>query len=168
MSCNTGQTYAPGLKMKEEQNVIRDQTSPREHLNREEIDSGQDRHMRSDELLPVCVLATLRRRRDAMTAKDVAHCLIRDNVAEVRQSSDNPIVTPARVLSRHLDHQFHDLALNWRPARIRALAGTIELLGDESAVPGKYRVRFGHTGDLFQSFAAQSLANFGECRSLRI
>jgi hypothetical protein len=46
MSRDTGQTYAPGLKMKEEQNVVRGQTSPREHVDREEIDSGQGRHMR--------------------------------------------------------------------------------------------------------------------------
>jgi hypothetical protein len=48
-----------------------------------------------------------------MTAKNVAYRLIRNNVTEVGQRSDNPIVTPAWVLSRHLDHQFHDLAVNW-------------------------------------------------------
>src|SRR5438552_1894854 len=124
--------------------------------------------MRSDEVFPGCVLAALRCGSYAMTAKDVAYRLIRNNVTEVGQSSDNPIVTPARVLSRHLDHQFHNLALNWRPTRIRALSRTVELMGHQPPVPRKYRVRFGHTGDLFQSFTAQSLANFGERGSLLI
>jgi len=44
---------------------------------------------------------------------------------------------PARVLSR-LNDQFHNLVLDCRPARIPALSGTIELLGDEPAVPREY------------------------------
>ena len=113
--------------------------------------------MRSNEVLPVCVLATLRRRRQAMTAKDVAYRLIRNNVTEVGQRSDNSIVTPAWVLSRHLNYQLRNLVLNWWPARIRALSGTVKLLGNQPAVPRKYRVRFGNAGDLFESFTAQSL-----------
>jgi len=124
--------------------------------------------MRSNEVLPVCVLAAPRCGSQAMTAKNVAYRLIRNNVTEVGQRSDNSIVTPAWVLSRHLNYQLHNLVLNWRPARIRALSGTVELLGNQPAVPPKYCVRFGDAGDLFQSFTAQSLANFGERESLRI
>jgi hypothetical protein len=40
--------------MKEEQNVVRSQTSSGKHFEREEIGFGQDCHMRSDEVLPVC------------------------------------------------------------------------------------------------------------------
>ena len=103
---------------------------------------------------------------DAVPAQDVTHGLIRNNVTEVGQGSDDPVITPAGVLSRHLDNQFLDLALNWRPTWIRTLFGTIELLSDELAVPRKDRVRFGHAGDLCQSSTAQSLANFGECGPL--
>jgi hypothetical protein len=137
--------------MKEEQNLVRSQTVPRQHFDSEEIDSSQDRHMRTDEVFPVCVLAALRRRSDAVTAKDVAYRLIGNNLTEVGQCSDNPIVTSTRVLSRHLDHQLHALALPWRPTWIRALSGTIELLSDQPAVPGKY-----------------SFANFAERGPLRI
>jgi len=49
--------------------------------------------MRSNEILPVCVLAALRRRRQAVTAKKVAYGLIRNNVPEVGQCSDNSVVT---------------------------------------------------------------------------
>jgi hypothetical protein len=42
-------------------------------------------------------------------------------VTEVRQRSDYPGITPARVLPGHLNYQFHDLVLNRRPTRIRAL-----------------------------------------------
>ena len=93
----------------------------------------------------------LRRRRDAVTPQDVAYGLIGNNVTDVGQCSDNPIVTPARVLSRHLDDQLHDLALHWRPTWIRALFGTVELLGDEFAVPGKDRLRLGYASDLRRS-----------------
>jgi len=58
---------------------------------------------------------------------------------------------PAWVLSCHLNDQFYNLVLDWRPARIRALSGTVELLSDELAVPPKYGVRSGDAGDLFQS-----------------
>jgi hypothetical protein len=103
-----------------------------------------------------------------MTPKHIAYCLIRNSVTEVGQSSDDPIVTPAWVLFCHLNHQFDDLAVNWWPTWIRALFGTVEFPGDQPAVPGKYRIRFRHTGNLFQSLTAQSLANFGERGSLRV
>ena len=64
--------------------------------------------------------------------------------------------------------ELHNLVLNWRPARIRALSGTVELPGNQPAVPRKYCIRSGDAGDLFQSLTAQSLANFGERESLRI
>jgi hypothetical protein len=40
------------------------QDSPGEHFHRKEIDPGQDRYMRSDEVLPVRLLGALGRRRD--------------------------------------------------------------------------------------------------------
>ena len=48
------------------------------------------------------------------------------------------------------------------PTRIRALPGPVELPGNESAIPRKDRIRFGDAGDLFESFTAQSLANFSK------
>src|SRR5258706_7040454 len=124
--------------------------------------------MRSDEVLPSCVLAALWRRRQAMTPKNIAYCLIRNSVTEVGHSSNDPIVAPTRVFFCHPNHQFHDLVLQRRPAWIRALLRTIELPGNEPSVPGKYRVRFRHPGDLLETLTAQSLANFGERGSLRV
>ena len=46
---NAGQAHPLGLKMKKERNVVRGQASPRQHFDREEVDSSKDRHMRSDE-----------------------------------------------------------------------------------------------------------------------
>jgi len=79
--------------MQEEKNVVGGQAAPREHLDCEEIDSGQDCHMRSNEILPVCVLTALRCQCLPMTAKKVAYGLIRNNVPEVGQCSYNSIVT---------------------------------------------------------------------------
>jgi len=95
----------------------------------------------------------------AVTAKDVADRLIRNNVTEVRQRSNNPVITPAGVLARHPHYEFYDLVLNRRPTRIRALPRPVELLGDEPTVPRKDRIRFGDAGDLFESFTTQPFAN---------
>jgi len=48
------------------------------------------------------------------------------------------------------------------------MSGTVELLSNQSAVPLKYCVRFSDTGHLFQSFATQPFADFGQRDSLRI
>ena len=45
--------------MLEEQDVISGQPSPREHFYSEEVDSGQNRHMRSNETFPGCILRVL-------------------------------------------------------------------------------------------------------------
>src|SRR6187402_3629089 len=79
MPGNAGQAYPPGLKMKEKQDVVRGQASPGEQFDREEVDSSKNRHMRRDEVLPVCVLAALRCGGYAVTAKDVANRLILNN-----------------------------------------------------------------------------------------
>ena len=65
---------------------MRGQTSPREHLDGEEVDSCQNRHVRSDEVLPCCVLAAFGCGRQAMTPKNIAYGLIRNNVTEVGQA----------------------------------------------------------------------------------
>src|SRR5712692_3916663 len=80
MPRDTSETYTPSFQVEEEQNVVRGQTSPREHFDGEEINAGQDRHMRSDQILPICVLATLRCGSHAVTAKDVSYRLIGNNV----------------------------------------------------------------------------------------
>jgi len=77
MPRDTRQAHTAALEMDEEQHIIGHQTPLREHFDREEIDAGQNRHMRADELLPGCVLAPFGCRRYAMPPQDVADRLIR-------------------------------------------------------------------------------------------
>src|SRR5215467_8498402 len=54
MSGNPGQADAATLQMNEEQHVVRHQTTPGKHLDREKVNAGQHRHMRLNEFLPRC------------------------------------------------------------------------------------------------------------------
>jgi hypothetical protein len=87
---DTGQTYATGLKMQEEQNVVSDQTSPRQQFDGEEVGTGQHRQMRCDEVFPGRVSASFPCRRNAVSAKYVAHRLIREFLSKVGKGSHDP------------------------------------------------------------------------------
>src|SRR5688572_22695372 len=89
--------------MNEEQNVICHQTAPCEHLCCKEVASGEHIQVRGDEVLPGGRLAPFRSRRDPMPAQNVSDRLMRDSVAEMSQSADDPVVSPARILARELD-----------------------------------------------------------------
>src|ERR1700704_1065651 len=99
--------------------------------------------MRSDEILPGCMLAALWRRSHAMTAKDIAYRLIRNDVTEIEQGSHDPVITPNRILSRHPDDEFADLAPQRWPSWVRAVFRSVKLLSDESPVPPDNCFRFG-------------------------
>ncbi len=162
------QAYASGLQMQEKQNVVRHQTSPRQHLDREEIGSGEHVHMPTDELLPGRRLTPFGSRCDVVAAQDVAYSLVRNMMAEVRQRAGNAVVTPARVLAGEANHQILDLWTGAGSARIGTGSRTIELAGDKPPIPSENGVWFGHTGDLLQSFASESLADLGKRATLRI
>jgi hypothetical protein len=59
-----------------EQHVIRHEATPGEDFDGEEIRAAKDCHMRSDEILPGCVLAAFRRRGDALPLENVSDGLI--------------------------------------------------------------------------------------------
>src|ERR1035438_1826220 len=89
-------------------------------------------------------------------------------MAEVGQSSHDPIVSPARVLSGHTYDQGFGFTIDGRSARIGSALGSVELTGDQPPVPSQDRVGLGHTGHLRQSPTAESLAHFSQGGSLRI
>src|SRR5207302_6356791 len=64
MSGDSRQGDASRLQMKKEQDVVSRQSTPREHLDGKEINACQNSHMRSNEVGPVGVLASLRSRSD--------------------------------------------------------------------------------------------------------
>src|SRR5579884_1709973 len=76
MLSDPGERYAPAFEVNKEQNVIRDQPSPSQHLNREEIHSSKHGHVRSNKLFPGDRLFALWRGRNSVTPKNVAHRLV--------------------------------------------------------------------------------------------
>jgi hypothetical protein len=97
---------------------------------------------------------------DAVTLEDIAHRLIRNNMAKIGQCSDDPIIAPAGILSSHADDKVSHLPPEPRPSRIRPVLRTIELLSDEPAVPGEDRIRFGDARHFFQRLSAEASADF--------
>ena len=87
---------------------------------------------------------------------------------EVGQRTPNSVVTPARILAGETYHQRFHLGFDARTARIAAMAGTVELASDQSAVPVQDGLRLGGGGDLLQFLPTESLADFGQCGSFRI
>jgi len=81
----TGETDAARFQMNEEQDVVGGETSPGKHFDGEEVGTCEDGHVRGNEILPGGILAPLGCRLDPVAAKDVAHRLIGNHVAEIGQ-----------------------------------------------------------------------------------
>ena len=116
VSGQAGETDSARFQMNEEQHVVGGKTSPGEHFNREEVGTGQDGHVGGNEILPGGILAPLGHRWDPVSAKDVAHGLIGNGVAEIGQGSDDAVVSPAGVLSGKADNQRFQVGRDTGPA----------------------------------------------------
>jgi hypothetical protein len=133
--------------MEKEQHVIGDRTAPREHFHCEEIDTGQDRHVGCDEILPTGFRAAF---------------LMGNLMSEVGQRSDDPVITLAWVFLGHSDDEFGDCTRYRRPARIGAVLGSVELACDQPAVPSQDRFGLGHACNLRQRVAPEPLSDFSK------
>jgi hypothetical protein len=89
-------------------------------------------------------------------------------VTQIRQRADDPVISPARVLARHPDHQGFELGGNWRTARILPVFGAVELLGHQSPVPSQDGIRLGNAGNLSERLSTQAFADFGQRGALTI
>ncbi len=165
---DTGEGNTPGLHVEKEEDVIRNQTTPGQDLNREEVCSGKDGHVSGDEVFPTRALAAPRCRRDAVPLQNVPDSLVRDVVAEVGERAGDPIVAPAFVLLGHADDQRFEFGSDTRTSWIRAMFRAVELAGDQTSIPGEDGFRFGNTGHLRQTFPSEPLADFGERRALGV
>jgi hypothetical protein len=61
-------------------------------------------------------------------------------ISQIGQRSGNPVITPVPVLLGQANDQLLDLR-DPRPAWAATLFGTIELVGDQLAIPGQDGVR---------------------------
>ena len=76
MSRDPGQGNASGLQVEKKQDVVGDEAAPGQDFYGKEIRAGKNCHMRTDEILPSCVLAAFRRRGDALPLENVSDGLI--------------------------------------------------------------------------------------------
>ena len=83
---DTGEGNAPRFQVQKEEDVIRNETTPGQDLNREEVCSGKDGHVSGHEVFPSRALAPLRRWCDAVPLQHVRDSLVRDVVAEIGES----------------------------------------------------------------------------------
>src|SRR2546425_11997549 len=73
----------------------------------------------------------------AMALQDVAHGLVTHGVAQVRQGSDDAVITPRAIVLSHADDQRLQLWVNRGTPWGFAVFGAITLLGHERAVPAE-------------------------------
>jgi hypothetical protein len=119
-------------------------------------------------VLPGCELASFGGWCNAVPPQYVLHRLIRQLGTQIRQSTDDAVISPARVLARHLDHQSFNLGGNRRTPRVLPVAGTVELLGHQSPVLAQDGIRLGNASDLSERPSTQAFANFGQRGALSI
>ena len=124
--------------------------------------------MGGDEILPGGILASLGCRRDPVSAKDVAHGLIGNRVAEIGQGSDDAIISPAGVLSGEAHNERFQFGRDAGPAWRSTEFGAVEFAGNEPPVPSEDGIGFGDTGDLLKRSPAESLTDFSQGGSLGI
>src|ERR1035438_9076935 len=81
---------------------------------------------------------------------------------------DNPIITPGPVLLGHANNQFLNFSVDPWPARGSTCPRSIEFAGNQPSVPCQDGVGQGGSRHLAEGFAAQSMANLAELRSLGV
>jgi len=69
--------YTSGLELDEEQNIVRREASPREHLHGKEVGSREHGHVRPNELFPARIPAAFGCRRDPVPTQNIADGLVR-------------------------------------------------------------------------------------------
>ncbi|MCU1334621.1 MAG: Carbohydrate-selective porin OprB [Bryobacterales bacterium] len=153
VSGDPGYSDAPAFQVEEEQHIIGNQPAPAKDRHREEVAPSQYVHMSCEEVLPGRDLASLGSRGNAVPTEYVFYRLIRQPMAQIRERTDDSVIAPARVLSRHPNDQGFYFRRNRRAAGILSIFGPIELLGDQLTIPGQNSVRLGNTSDFSKCFA---------------
>jgi hypothetical protein len=103
-----------------------------------------------------------------VASQNVSHGLVGQAVTQIGQRSDDWVISPASILTRHSHHQSFHIRFNGGAAWILSVFGTIELLGDEPSIPGQDGVRLGNAGDLSERFASHTPPDLGEGGALEI
>lgn len=94
-----------------------------------------------------------------MALQDVAHRLIADGIAQVRQGADDAIITPRAICLRHADDQCFQLLVDLWASWSLPMLGALKFPSDQLPVPRQDRIGCDDRGDLCQRLLAQLLAN---------
>src|SRR5262249_15497727 len=106
--------------------------------------------------------------RNAVASQDVTDSLVGNTMAEVGESANDAVVSPARVLAGHPDDEGFDLRRDRGTPWAGRTFGSVEFLGNQPAVPSHDGIREGDGGNLLKVLAAEPLADLRESRALRI
>src|SRR5215469_5030068 len=83
-------------------------------------------------------------------------------MTEVCEHSDNAIITPTGVLTRHSHHQILYMLGYRRTTWILAVLRSVEFQSDETPIPGQDSVRLGNAGQIAKRLTSQSFSELGE------
>jgi hypothetical protein len=103
-----------------------------------------------------------------VTAQHIADRLIGDVISQIGERPDNPVIAPGAIFLRHTDNQFFNVLVNARPARGSPRRRSIEFASDKPSVPRKNCVRRRGGRYLAEGFAAKSMADLAERRTIGI
>src|ERR1700756_4043918 len=105
MGGDPGNLYPPAREMDEKQHIVSYQSMRCEDLHREKIRPGQHREMSPNEGRPGRRVLSLRRKRYAMTTRNIADRLVRNLRPQIGECPNNPVVAPRSILLGHANNQ---------------------------------------------------------------
>src|SRR5687767_1984419 len=104
MWCHARHMDRPAAQVDKEEDIIGDEPAPGPHLSGEKVRGHQYIHVRADEFLPGRALLAFRSGWETVSFQHIAHGLVTDGVAKIRQGTDNTIVPPGPILSGQAHH----------------------------------------------------------------
>src|SRR5215831_6066768 len=149
----------------DEEDVVADQPSEREHFHAEDVHRSDHAEMRLQKRPPRHPLASRWRGFESMLVQDPLDRVAANHVTDVSKGSTNPRVTPARVVGGKADDErLNGDRAGWTPRAAPSCA--VVLLGDELAVPAQDRGRRHDAVDLREHPPPQYAALHREATAL--
>ena len=124
--------------------------------------------MRTEEIAPLRSSSSFGSRHDSMLIEHVRDRAATDFVTHVLECSPDSRIAPERILSSHSENQGSDLLHDSRTAWTSTPIRVVELLSDETTMPGEDRLRLHQCGELAESFEPDLLPENGKLPSLGV
>ncbi|MHC4406087.1 MAG: hypothetical protein ACYTG0_41145 [Planctomycetota bacterium] len=154
----TGKVNTTSGHFHDEEQIVRDQSSPAPDFNGCEVDRRQHLPMRPDEGPPRGLPFPFRSRFDAMVSEDIANSLIGDLVTKVRQGALDPVISPAHIFARQANNKIDNLLPYTWASHGCATFAVIPLSRNQHTVPPEDRIRREECADFAEELAAKNLS----------